>query len=165
MAHLPPPLSPPLARRPHFASGTSDHRTATPGTSSRVLRPARHQAPPQLSLLDSVQPPADLLRRAPQLHTRLQHLRRAPGPPDTLPPASDGRRTRCKATRRGFSRGWGEKGGTHSSRDAPLACVSVQLTSWGSSSAATHSTTLSPVSTRTTEVMIHAPPGRAVTAC
>lgn len=122
MAHLSPPLPPPLAHRPHFASGTSDHRTATPGTSSGVLRPARHQAPPQLSLLDSAQLPADLLHRAPQLHTRLQHLHRAPGPPDTLPPASDGQRTRGKATRRGFERLSRREGGTQQLRRSSCLC-------------------------------------------
>lgn len=164
MAHLPPYWSPPSSHGPHFASGRSDHCTATPGMSSPAPRPARRQAPPQLSLLGIPQLPLGLPHRVPQLHTHLQHHHQAPGPLRTRPPASKGWRSWAKQPGKEFRRRQGGKR-RHSRCSAALACASVRLTSWGSSSAAMHSTTLSPVSTRTTEVMIHAPPGRAVTAC
>lgn len=93
MTYLPPSLVPPSSHPPQFASGRSDHCTATLGMSSPAPRPASHQAPPQLPLLGFPQRPLRLLHRAPQLHTPLQHLHRAPGLLHTLAPASERRRT------------------------------------------------------------------------
>lgn len=103
MTYLPPSLLPPSPHHPHFASGQSDHCTVTPGMSSPAPQPARHQAPPQLPLLVFPQRPLGLPHRALQLHTRLQHLHRAPAPVHTLPPASEGRRTWAKQPGKKFS--------------------------------------------------------------